>query len=342
MSNDVVGLNQRTETSYIRMLVRGFETLGIDWRSLYESVGVSPEDILTEGGIIDHGQTVRFWEKLSSVVDDDLVGLRVAETVEPKAFGVVCYLLLSCETFGEGLRRFISYQELHWTALQVRVQEVGNYVDIYWDVSREDTPHQVECKVLIFFKLFNWVVDGELLPQHVSFSHSCRGGGDEYRRLFGCDVKFSQAGNRIRIPASSMDLPSEHANFQLSVVHEQLARQQMDELLEHELVRTLRRFIEQNLELGEADVNAAADYLHVSVRTLQRRLANAGTSFHVILDGVRRRLAVSYLRATDVSVTEIAHLLGFTEASTFDRAFKRWMGQPPGEFRREYRQDRLS
>jgi AraC-like DNA-binding protein len=84
-----------------------------------------------------------------------------------------------------------------------------------------------------------------------------------------------------------------------------------------------------------ADAEHVADALHMSTRTLQRRLAEAGTTFRDVLDGVRSGLAESYLTDTTVSIPEVAFLLGFSDQSSFHRAFHRWTGWAPGRWRRE-------
>ena len=77
-----------------------------------------------------------------------------------------------------------------------------------------------------------------------------------------------------------------------------------------------------------------ADRLHVSARTLHRRLVEAGTSYQDILDDVRRRLAQEFLRDTALSVEEVAERTGFSDASNFRKAFRKWTGEQPAEFRR--------
>ena len=99
------------------------------------------------------------------------------------------------------------------------------------------------------------------------------------------------------------------------------------------IARDVRRVLVEVLPEGEPTVAKVADQLHVSVRTLQRNLRDEGVSFSDVLSEVRRELAVGYLRAGDHSVTEVTYLLGFSETAAFSRAFKRWTGVAPSQFR---------
>jgi AraC-like DNA-binding protein len=96
----------------------------------------------------------------------------------------------------------------------------------------------------------------------------------------------------------------------------------------------LRRHLVGNMQSGHVALQLAARQLGMTVRTLQRRLRDEGTSFHAVLDDVRRDVALTQMRARRQSIDELAFILGFEKSSSFHRAFKRWTGQTPGEFRR--------
>jgi AraC-like DNA-binding protein len=98
---------------------------------------------------------------------------------------------------------------------------------------------------------------------------------------------------------------------------------------------SVRRIVFETLESGEPAIESVARRLGTTPRTLQRRLHDEGTSFHQVLDEVRREVAVSHMRGRRATIDEVAFLLGFEKPSSFHRAFKRWTGVTPGEFRRQ-------
>jgi AraC-like DNA-binding protein len=100
------------------------------------------------------------------------------------------------------------------------------------------------------------------------------------------------------------------------------------------LVERVRALIKDELSGGNASLERIADSLSMSGRTLQRKLRDHGTSHQELLDQMRRDLAMRYLREPDLAICEVAYLLGFSESSALHRAFKRWTGKTPNEFRR--------
>lgn len=159
-----------------------------------------------------------------------------------------------------------------------------------------------------------------------------------YSETFGCPVEFASSCNQLHLNQTTLALSNpQHCP---STWHRLL------EICEHELqqmtrTRSLRERI--TLLLGpllhgrEPDLGEIAERLQLPSWTLRRKLAEEGTQFRSILNDTRRDLAISYIRDTELAFGEIAYLLGFASAAAFQRAFKRWNGQTPGDFRRAQR-----
>lgn len=161
---------------------------------------------------------------------------------------------------------------------------------------------------------------------------------ERYEASFGCPVEFGAAANRLRLSAESLALGNpEHCPG---------TWQQLLELCERELeqltrTRSLRERVIQLLgpllHGREPDLEELARRLQLPSWTLRRKLAEEGTQFRAILNDTRRDLAMAYIRDTELAFGEIAYLLGFASAEAFQRAFKRWLGQTPGDYRRAQR-----
>ena len=123
------------------------------------------------------------------------------------------------------------------------------------------------------------------------------------------------------------------ANPEVAVATERLTLEYLARLDRGDIVAQVRSRIRDSLPAGTPTQAEVARVLALSARTLHRRLEEAGTSFTALLDETRRALAEEYLRRTDFSVAEVAYLLGFAEASSFNRAFRRWTGRAPGDAR---------
>ena len=160
-----------------------------------------------------------------------------------------------------------------------------------------------------------------------------------YEEFFGCPVEFGASANRLRLDQATL--------AQGNREHCPSTWRQLQEICEKELeqltrTRSLRERVAQLLgpllNGREPDLEEVAARLKLPTWTLRRKLAEEGTQFRTILNETRRDLAMIYIRDTDLAFGEIAYLLGFASAEAFQRAFKRWSGQPPGEYRRAQRQ----
>jgi AraC-like DNA-binding protein len=147
-------------------------------------------------------------------------------------------------------------------------------------------------------------------------------------------VVFGAAENRMYFPASFLDHPSPHAEPELLDLHERLAIAQVARLEKKDIVGQVERIVAELLDSGEVTLDAVAERLGIKSRTLRTRLTEAETSFNQVLADFRYRLSRQLLATTDESIDEIVYLTGFSEPSTFYRAFKRWSAMTPIEYRK--------
>lgn len=178
-----------------------------------------------------------------------------------------------------------------------------------------------------------------LQAERVRIEFPAPGYAERYEQCFVGPVEFGAGANQLRLDKASLDQPLP--------CHCPSTWRQMLELAEHELeqmtrTRSLRERISQLLgpllQQGEPQLETLAEHLQMPSWTLRRKLAEEGTQFRAILNETRLDLALTYIRDTELAFGEIAYLLGFASAEAFQRAFKRWSGNTPGEFRRSQRQ----
>ncbi|MFL1431955.1 MULTISPECIES: AraC family transcriptional regulator [unclassified Nocardiopsis] len=160
-------------------------------------------------------------------------------------------------------------------------------------------------------------------------------GAAEYERVLGCPVRFGARRTVLELHPEVGSWPvARHPRYVFGVLREKgdalLARRPPPETFTERVEEAVRAMVHQ----GDLGADAVAARLHCSRSTLSRRLRAEGTGFRRVVDGVRRELAVSYLRAGRASVGEVAYLVGFSDAAAFSRTFRRWTGQSPGRFRR--------
>lgn len=175
----------------------------------------------------------------------------------------------------------------------------------------------------------------EWTARETRFQHPAPSDIREHERIFRCPVRFGAAANEFVFDSAYLTLPIVKADPSLCALLDRHAEGLLAKYpREDSLVERVRTILKDELNGGDASLESVARQLSLSERTLQRKLRALGTSHNELLDQMRKDLAVRYLREPEMAVCEVAYLLGFSESSAFHRAFKRWTGTSPNEFRR--------
>ena len=310
--------------------------------------GLPTEEILTKTGValnqVDTNTRTplnaqyAFWIAAEEVSKDPDIGLHLGEHLPLYRGQVIEHLFISSATFGEGLKRALAYQRLISDALQARlvVDENGCYLT-NGEQSFSDNivnRHFSECALSGILRFFKFITEGAFKPIFIDFDFNQGAAEDEYIRVYGCPVSLGQKETRLYFDADILDYPLWQAEPELLQLHEQLAIEKLQELARYDLVGEVRRAIGSTLESGETTLETVAAQLHITPRRLRTQLSEANTSFQQILSDYRCRLAKKLLANTNESVERIVYLTGFSEPSTFYRAFKRWTNETPVEYRK--------
>lgn len=179
-------------------------------------------------------------------------------------------------------------------------------------------------------------VEGDLVLDHVSFRHACRSDPARYAAHFGCPVRFGADRDAIALKPAMLDLPNRLGDAAVSDFLTAHLETEIGSLTDDSSVRALLlRRLTPALSNGVPQAREIARAMGMSERTLYRRLAEEGLTFRDVLAEAQLSLAQELLRDSTSSIAEIAFLTGFSEQSTFSRAFKRWIGQAPAQFRQQ-------
>jgi AraC-like DNA-binding protein len=321
----------------VEKIVRFAAERGVDTDSLYESVKLDPSVQLDPDNRIPFSQLVALYESAAQLTGDYNFGIHVGETVDPKAFDVVGYTALSSSTLGDAFTRVARYHSI-WTdgatfTLE-RSEPTSAIVYKYVDETIREHRHDSEMTFATVVTLCRVVSDANWTPVTVEFQHQAPANILEHSNVFRCPVKFSAATNRLVFKSSSLLQPVATADSQLCAVLDRHAEELLARFPPRDsLVDQVRRIVGSALNGGDPSLEHVATQMSLSARTLQRKLHELGTSHNELLDQMRHELAMRYLREREMAICEVAYLLGFSEASSFHRAFKRWTGVTPKEFR---------
>lgn len=315
--------------------------MGLDVDRVMSRLGVTPEFLRDRNMRTPHEAQLLFWQVLEQETADPDIGLHLGEHMPVYKGQVLQYLFLSSPTFGDGLQRALNYQRLLSDASQASTGQEGDQAFILVDSASGKVAglrHLSECMALGLIRFFRYVTDNAFCPSLICFTHPQPADYKVHERLFGCPVRFAQPDNRIWFAQTLLELPSSHAEPELLQLHERLASEHVAKLERQDIVARVYRVFGEVLETGAVSLEDIAGHLQIKARTLRTRLAEAGTSFNQLLADYRCNLAKRLLAGTDETIDEIVYLTGFSEPSTFYRAFKRWTGQTPVEYRNQRRQ----
>ncbi len=322
--------------SPLRIFVDALRELGAGWDSILRACSIDPESLLDPDARVPRERFERVWKEAAAQTGDPCIGLHAGQHIHPRAVNLLIYLMLSSATLGEGMTRVARYQAVvsgtPWIGL--RADDGLAYVRVGSEGGDPETSAiQAEYLSLLVLAFLEWVADQDLGAVEMRYRHDPRGPRDEYGRAFRCPVRFSCQDSELVLSLKTLDLPSAHANPSLARLHDEFAARLLVEAQEGSTVARTRRALLALLDSGESDIEKVARRLGMSARTLQRKLSQEGHSFRAVLDTLRRELADHHLRLRRDSIAETAHLTGFSEASAFSRAVRRWFGRTPRELR---------
>lgn len=321
---------------YLRVILDGFGSLGLQPAELLDAVGVDPKVIEDPDARIPRSLTAKVWIQAANLLNDPDMGLHVAEQIEPRAFNVAVYLAMSSRTLREGVDRLFHYQRLFGTGgrLSLEDREANGFIRL--EFGTDDIPEtrdQREHLAVMLLRYCRWITDERFDFVEVHFRHSRPDNISEHERIFRCPIYFDAKASGMLIAAADLDRSSIHADPKLARVHEEFAAESLRELGRTGFVREVEDSLIPILELGDLELKTTAERLQTSPRTLQRRLTEQGTSYREVVDGLRRRVTLRHLSRAGLPVEEIVYLAGFADPSSFYRAFKRWTGMTPSEYR---------
>jgi AraC-like DNA-binding protein len=303
---------------------------------LCDAVELEPAALDDPSARLPLSQLAGMYEAAARLTGDDSFGLHVGSRVDPCSFGACGYIAANSATVGQAFSRLPRYLPL-WTAgAGFRLEAEGRGARLSWeyfDHSIGETRHDCEMTLsaaagIGFLGARDW------RPREVHLQHAPpRRDAGEHRRLFRAPVHFRMPTSGLVLDKAALDAPIRGADPRLGAMLAAYADRELVAAPES-LVGRLRAGLRAAVSDGRPSVSLLARRLGIGPRSLQRRLAEEGTSFRELLGAVRRELALEYLRDRRMPIATIADRLGFADATELQRAFRAWTGLSPGRYRR--------
>jgi AraC-like DNA-binding protein len=305
---------------------------------ILRAVGLSRSVISDEEGFIPTSVFARLLEEGAQSTGDDCFGLHFGERYDPKNIGALVYVVLNSPTMAAAVENAGRYLRLHNEAAQVDSSIEGHHGYIRVRLARLaiKTPRQLnEYNMAVALNTIRMMAGSQWTPQEVQFAHEAPREISEHLRVFHAPVTFGCMTNAFVIDREFIERQVPAASRQLYKILKQYLERLLNEMpAENGLIASVRRIIAELIRDGAPKLPRVAKEMAMSPRTLQRQLKEYGVNFKELVENTRRLVALNYLRNPMNTLTEIAFLLGYSELSAFNRAFKRWTGSTPLNYRR--------
>ncbi|MED5239321.1 MAG: AraC family transcriptional regulator [Pseudomonadota bacterium] len=335
-------LQQRTVAPFwLEFLLDAALRAGVDLSAALIELGVSNEDLENPQSRITmtvEDQLIRLALKQS---EDPLFGLHMGEAIRPRFMGELGYASMSSATLRDAIELMIPFMKVTTEYANMRFEWQDTNLWLIWDSDMESLPTyptRIDANFAAAITFGRWILGQNYNPEAIHFRHAPQGDAGEYERIFNCTVTFEQPENAIVLSNELLDLPLRDADPD---VHK-LARSRMQRAVTQyhardNLLDQVRLEIQKCFQQGVPQLEPIADELGVKPWTLRRQLRAENTDFSSLLEEERRRLACDWLLHSQRSVNQIALDLGYSEQSAFNRAFKRWFGITPINYREQGR-----
>lgn len=324
----------------LQVVHQGLVAAGKDVNAIYTRLGYDAEKLALRELRMPHQLQAFFWSTVEAVTGDPDIGLHLCPHLPVFRGEVLEYLMFSSPTFGEGTTRALKYLRLVSDALNVRLERDERGTRALIRGAAIEAPQLRHTEICVAYELIQFArnaTESQYRPQRVKLRCSARSPLAEYEKVFGCPVEFDGAESEVWFDPALLDYRSPHWDPDLLHLHEELAAKRLSNLHRQDLLERARKVFSQRLELEQCELEDVATELGLSPRRLRFELARAGTSFSQLLDDFRYALARRLLGRSDEPIENIVYLTGFSEPSAFYRAFRRWSGMTPVQYREKKR-----
>lgn len=327
---------------FARVLTEYCASRSLAVQPLLQECRIDPALLQHNDGRIECRRFVRLCSLAAAQLHEPALGLHLGNAMRTAHLGPYGVALNNCETARATLHYMARYSRLMIDAGSSVLTESAGACTRYWyrNGSAEDPENRflAELVFAVFVTMSRWVGDDpQLAPRWVAFRHGAPADVAPYQAVFGCPVHFGAAENAVCFDGDALNLAIPYAHPQVRTAMDALCERMLHDLARSAEPRWLancRAAILHAMESGQPDIAQVAGYMRLSPTTLRRQLKRHDLGFRQLVDDLRREMALEQLRNPSMSLVDVAFLLGFSEQSAFQRAFKRWTGLTPGDWRR--------
>lgn len=321
-------------------LLTGLEALGVQRADMLRAARLDERMLSDPDARIPSSRVWAVWRLAISRLPDQDLGLRLAENLRARELGLVGYVMSFSRTVRHALQRLTRYSHILSETLQYRLEESRSQTRLALerDPRFDELRHPIDLRLAAVVAVLRDIAGRSLTPLEARFPYARPARTSQLARCFRAPLVFGCREAMLLYRMEDLDRGVAAGDERLAGYLDRLARDTLRSLGRRgSLSDRVNRFVWSELADGTPTLERAASTLGLSTRTLQRRLREEGTTYAALIETLRRDLAGSMLRDRGLAVYEVGFMLGYSDPTSFHRAFRRWTSCSPGQYRRETR-----
>ena len=325
---------------YGAVLCQVIEGSGSSHYEFANQAGIDKSKVLSSEGRISRRQFGRLIDIGYKLGTRPAMGLEFGRQINVFTDGLISQVVISQATLGDAVDMIMKYYHITGFSVQQTLTVMDDVTTIrvtYPYHNRIKPQHKIFTAEAVFASYWTklQVMAGDQLTlSNMKLSYGRRKYASDYEDFFNCPVEFDQQFNEISFPTAYLSMPLQTANPFLAKLSQDLCDQRIKEISEQDALPNQVRLLLQKRSGNIPSLSALADHFELSPKALRQRLARYDTSYQMIVNGVLKEKACQFLGDHRLSVDDVAGRLGYSDSANFRRAFKRWTGKAPSEYRR--------
>ena len=330
-------MNPSTISSVSLLIAKALESYGYESEPVFEYAGLDPKMSRDPNARYSYAAMTKLWEMATEITKDPAFGLRAASFWHPTTLHALGYSWLASSNLKLALERFVRYLKIVSTIAKIQFEEAEEDFSFILDRMAGYPPpadEAIDAGFAMIIRMCRISYGESFNPLRIVMQRHeplCK---EEFNQFFRAPIDYSASKNVIYFGKKELNTMLPTANAELARVNDKIVTEYLARLDDSAITTRAKEKLIDKLSTGEVSEEQIASLLNLSSRSLQRRLKDEDMTYKQLLDETRRELASQYIENSHLSINQITYLLGFSEPANFSRAFKRWNGVSPSQYRK--------
>lgn len=330
-------MDPTTISSWALIVAKTLDDYGVDSKTVFKTAGLNPSHLHDPNARYPFSGMTKLWELAVEVTADPCFGLSTVKHWHPTTLHAFGFAWLASHTLKEAFERTERYVRIVSSAATVSLLETTDGYEFKIDpaqhVGLKPAYAAMDAAMATFLYMCRLSCGQDFAPLRLELQRPAPPCSEKFSHFFNTNILYNSAHNQFLFDKYNLEKNLPTANAELAQSNDKIVSDYLADMDRSDTVMQVKSKLTDNLSSGNMTEKRMAELLNMSPRSLQRKLEEKNQNYKTLLDETRHELAAQYLQNSRLSINEITYLLGFSEASNFSRAFKRWTGSSPKRYR---------